>query len=154
MVENRRNRSKTDTPTHMCMTAHFTPTHMCMTAHFTPTHMYMTAHFTPTHMCMIAHFTPTHMCMTAHFPGLILALKKLYNNTPSNATLNAASDITYRPVIRGRWYRPLYFNNLIHFWDKVNIVYLVIIHFSDYCSNLVIIHFSDYCSNSGLFLRI
>ena len=91
MVENRRNRSKTDTPTHMCMTAHFTPTHM-----------YMTAHFTPTHMCMIAHFTPTYMCMTAHFPGLVLALKKLYNNTPSNATVNAASDITYRPVIRGR----------------------------------------------------
>ena len=42
----------------------------------------------------------------------------------------------------GRWYWPLYFKNLTHFWDKVNIIYLVIIHFS------------DYCSKSGLFLRI
>ena len=25
---------------------------------------------------------------------------------------------------RGRWYRPLYFNDMTHFWDKVNIVHL------------------------------
>jgi hypothetical protein len=30
---------------------------------------------------------------------------------------------------RGWWYRPLYFNNLPHFWDKVDIVYVM--HFSD-----------------------
>ena len=38
-----------------------------------------------------------------------------------------------RPLIshtcRGRWYRPLYCNNLTHFWDKVDIVYVM--HFSD-----------------------
>ena len=27
-------------------------------------------------------------------------------------------------VNRGRWYMPLYFNNLTHFWDKVDIVYV------------------------------
>ena len=32
-------------------------------------------------------------------------------------------------VNRGRWYRPLYFNNLTHFWDNVDIVYVM--HFSD-----------------------
>ena len=32
-------------------------------------------------------------------------------------------------VNRGRWYRPLYFNNLTHFWDKVDIIYVM--HFSD-----------------------
>jgi hypothetical protein len=58
----------------------------------------------------------------------------LYNNTPRKAIVNAASNITYRPLIeadnRGRWYRPLYFNKLTHFWDKVDIVYVM--HFSDY----------------------
>ena len=47
-------------------------------------------------------------------------LQKLYNNTPSKAIVNAASNITYRP---------LYFNNLTHFWDKVDIVYVM--YFSD-----------------------
>ena len=43
----------------------------------------------------------------------------LYSNTPSKAIVNAASNITYRP---------LYFNNLTHFWDKLDIVYVM--HFS------------------------
>jgi hypothetical protein len=45
----------------------------------------------------------------------------LYNNTPRKAIVNAASNITYRP---------LYFNKLTHFWDKVDIVYVM--HFPDY----------------------
>ena len=32
---------------------------------------------------------------------------------------------------KGRWYRPLYLNNLTHFWDTVNIMYLVKVHFCD-----------------------
>jgi hypothetical protein len=32
-------------------------------------------------------------------------------------------------VNRGLWYRPLYYNNLTHFWDKVDIVYVM--HLSD-----------------------
>jgi len=30
---------------------------------------------------------------------------------------------------------PLYFNNLTHFWDKVDIVY--VLHFSDYYHTIV-----------------
>ena len=30
-------------------------------------------------------------------------------------------------VNRGWWYRPLYFNNLTHFWDKVDIVYVTLL---------------------------
>jgi hypothetical protein len=38
-------------------------------------------------------------------------------------------------VNRGRWYRPLYFNNLTQFWDKIDIVYIM--HFSDYYHTIV-----------------
>ena len=44
---------------------------------------------------------------------------RLYNNTPSKAIVNAAYNITYRS---------LYFNNLTHFCDKVNIVHLLLIN--------------------------
>jgi hypothetical protein len=52
----------------------------------------------------------------------------LCNNTPSKAIVNAASNITYRPLIEAddtKMYRPLYFNNLTHFWDKVDIDYVM-----------------------------
>jgi hypothetical protein len=54
----------------------------------------------------------------------------LYNNTPSKAIVKAAAK-------RGRWYKPLIGTDdtgrctLTHFWDMVNIIYLVILHFSD-----------------------
>jgi hypothetical protein len=60
----------------------------------------------------------------------------LYNNTPSKVIVNAASNITDRTLIeaanRGRWYRPLYFNNLTYFWDKVNIWRHTIVRTVDY----------------------
>ena len=66
----------------------------------------------------------------------------MYNNTPSKAIANTASNITYRPLIEavdtGRctliiW--PIFGTRLISF---------------TYCISLT----SHYCSNSGLFLRI
>ena len=61
----------------------------------------------------------------------------MHNNTPSKAIVNAVANITYMPLIeaddkavnKDRKYRGQYFNNLTHFWDTVDIVYVM--YFSD-----------------------
>ena len=77
-----------------------------------------------------------HFVSDLQWRGVSIKISSLRTRLNIDTPLHCKSDKNYhlfckynlQAANRGRWYRPLYFNNLTHICDKVNIVHLVIIN--------------------------